>query len=271
MPRNGRQKVLYSTYHIMQRGNEQQEIFKNTHDRIYFLKLLNKIKLKYQFRLYAYCLMDNHIHLAIYDNGTDISQIMKSLNVSYVSYFNNKYQRRGHLFQDRFKSELVMDDAYLLELSRYIHNNPVKACLVSRPEEYDWSSYRIYISGKDDKLVNKEFILSLFSQDQERARIEYNKFVKCIDNTQISFIDIDDMDIKASDHNPTIFTIDQGRELLQKMAAANKLNVNQYLVNRKKRDAAVRELRNSSTLSLREIAEVCGQISESTVSRILRN
>ncbi|MGI6428442.1 MAG: REP-associated tyrosine transposase [Syntrophomonadaceae bacterium] len=273
MPRNARQKALYSTYHIIQRGNDQREIFKSDQDRVYFIELLRKSKQEYKFLLYAYCLMNNHVHLALYDNGTDISQIMRSINVSYASYFNRKYQRSGHLFQDRFKSELVEDDRYVMELSRYIHNNPVKAGLVKNPEEYKWSSFRQYMSRKKDirKLIDSEFILALFSDDLDRARIEYNKFVKRTDNVQHNFLDIDDDPNKSvQNHAPHIFTVAQGHELLVKMATADKMNLDQYLKNRQRRDIAIRELRKHSTLSLKEIAEVCGSISESTVSRILR-
>lgn len=273
MPRQGRKKALYSTYHIIQRGNNRQVIFKSDHDRFYYLELLRKSKQKYKFLLYAYCLMNNHLHLALYDNGTDISHIMRSLNGSYASYYNKKYQRSGHLFQDRFKSELVTKDEYILELSRYIHNNPVKAGLVKNPEGYRWSSFRQYMSHRKDKnnLVDIEFILSLFSHNIDEARIEYNKFVKRSDSVQIHFLEIDDdVDSKTPNSTPYILTVAQGREFLLKKAQENKMSLSQFIQNRSKRDEAIRELRNYSTLSLREIAEACGAISESTVGRILR-
>ena len=132
MPRVQRVKGEFSTYHVVQRGNEKKKIFRDDEDKAKFLETLAKAREKYNFLLYAYCLMDNHIHLLVNDNGNDISKLMKSINVSYVSYFNRAYQRCGHLFQDRFKSELVKDDRYLLEVSRYIHNNPVKAKMVEK-------------------------------------------------------------------------------------------------------------------------------------------
>jgi len=91
--------------------------------------------------------MDNHVHLIINDNGNDISQIMKSISISYVILFNRKYQRTGHLFQDRFKSRLIDSEEYLLKVSKYIHNNPVKVGISERPEDYRWSSYPIIIRG----------------------------------------------------------------------------------------------------------------------------
>ena len=123
MPRQRRKKGEYNTYHVIQRGNERKNIFLFDEDRERFIETLLRMKEKYNFLVYTYCLMDNHYHLIIYDNGNDISQLMKSINTSYAIYFNRVYKRCGHLFQDRFRSELIEDDNYLLEVSRYIHNN----------------------------------------------------------------------------------------------------------------------------------------------------
>ncbi|MCD5406443.1 MAG: transposase, partial [Desulfotomaculum sp.] len=94
--------------------------------------------------------MDNHTHLIIYDNGNDISKLIKSINISYRYYFNNTYKRSGHLFQDGFKSELIIDDNYLLQVSKYIHNNPVKAGMV---KTYKWSSYNIYTKYRTQAII----------------------------------------------------------------------------------------------------------------------
>ncbi|MFZ7104132.1 MAG: transposase [Peptococcaceae bacterium] len=103
MPRNARKKEEFSTYHIIVRGNERKDIFGGTNDKENFLQILSRMKKKYNFNVYCYCLMDNHAHLIIEDNGNDISQIMKSISISYAMLYNRKYQRTGHLFQDRFK------------------------------------------------------------------------------------------------------------------------------------------------------------------------
>lgn len=179
MPRVLRVKGEFSTYHVVQRGNEKKKIFRNDEDKVKFLETLAKAREKYNFLIYAYCLMDNHIHLLVNDNGNDISKLMKSINISYVSYFNRTYQRCGHLFQDRFKSELVKDDRYLLEVSRYIHNNPVKAKMVERPDEFRWSSYNIYSGKANDalSLLDTSMILNYFSGNRLRSASEYEKFV----------------------------------------------------------------------------------------------
>jgi putative transposase len=103
MPRIAREKGEFSTYHIILRGNERKNIFLQDDDKIRFLNIMSRMMEKYNFILESYCLMDNHVHLLINDNGNDISKIIKSINVSYAYYFNHNYKRVGHLFQDRFK------------------------------------------------------------------------------------------------------------------------------------------------------------------------
>lgn len=115
-----------------------------TRDRLRFLEIVKRNQAKYGFAVYAFCLMTNHLHLLLASHGADISQVMKSINISYVIYFNRKYRCCGHLFQDRFKIELVDSNEYVMEVSRYIHLNPMRAGMVSndRIHNYPWSSYR---------------------------------------------------------------------------------------------------------------------------------
>ena len=180
MPRCARiKKSEYGIYHIMERGNERKAIFLDDADRGAFLSIVSRNRRKYEFRLYAYCLMDNHVHLLINSNGSDISQIMKSINVGYVIYFNRKYVRCGHLFQDRFRSEWIEDEPYLLEVSRYIHLNPVRAKMTTQAMAYLWSSYRAYMNqpGGLDITVDTDFILNYLSTSQATAREAYRQYV----------------------------------------------------------------------------------------------
>jgi putative transposase len=110
MPRRSRRLSASKTYHVMIRGNERKAIFLDDDDQAYFVSMLAMKNLERQFAVYAYCLMDNHVHLIINEGAESISGIMKRLQVSYVHYFNQKYGRSGHLFQERFKSEAVEDD-----------------------------------------------------------------------------------------------------------------------------------------------------------------
>ena len=124
-------------YHVMLRGINRQRIFEDDEDREKFLEILKKSKEKDGFDLLAWCLMPNHVHLLIKENEVKLGTIFRRIGASYVYWYNGKYERTGHLFQDRFKSEPVEDDAVSLTVIRYIHRDPVKAGLCERPEEYE--------------------------------------------------------------------------------------------------------------------------------------
>lgn len=176
MPRKRRVWVPGDTYHITCRGNHQQNIFRDDEDREFYLIVLERLKTICPFLLHAYCLMDNHVHLLIETTSVDISRIMYNINKDYAVYFNQKYHFVGHLFQGRFRWELVDNDPYYLEVSRYIHLNPVKAEMAERPHEYNWSSYRGYIQEEiENTLVNTDKLLNYF---KEPKRLKYQRFVE---------------------------------------------------------------------------------------------
>lgn len=176
MPRIKREVSETGIYHVMSRGNARNSIFIDNQDKGKYIAILREKMGKSNFSLYAYCIMDNHSHLIIKENDMTLRDIMKSINISYASYFNKKYDRVGHVFQDRYLSEPILDDKYLLAVVRYIHNNPVKAKLVQRCEEYQWSSYINYIENNDSDIVNTEFVLSLFSKDISERRKLFKAF-----------------------------------------------------------------------------------------------
>jgi len=128
-------------YHVTARGNERKEIFFAGHDYAKFMDYLRETRDRYHFLLHCYVLMPNHYHLLIETPEGNISQVMHRLNASYTGYINRTRQRTGHLFQGRYKAILVDRDNYLLELSRYVHLNPVRAGMVSNPGDYPHSSY----------------------------------------------------------------------------------------------------------------------------------
>lgn len=161
MARPYRLEAEETCYHITSRGNERKAIFTKDRDREKFLEYLQKAKEKYKFYLYAYVLMTNHYHLLLETKLPNISRIMQYINTSYTTYYNVKYKRSGHLFQGRYKSIVVDKESYFLELSRYIHLNPVRAKMVSRPQEYAWSSYQGYISKSGDGRIDKERVNEL--------------------------------------------------------------------------------------------------------------
>ncbi|MCL0081173.1 transposase, partial [Peptococcaceae bacterium] len=272
MPRQARTRGEFSTYHIIQRGNERKNIFKSERDKIRFLETLSKMKKKYNFLVYGYCLMDNHTHLIIYDNGNDISKVIKSINISYVYYFNNTYKRSGHLFQDRFKSELIIDDNYLLQVSKYIHNNPVKTEMVKTPAEYKWSSYNIYTEKAEDKyqLVSKDKILEIISKNRTQAIVEYTNYVlEPEEDLKILEVDEDLIITKKENHN-YIDTIEQARKKITSIGQKRKQTFEDMINNKETRDKLIKMLRKNSSLTLKEIGKLFGGMSESRVSRIAK-
>ena len=158
MPRSARRMSESGYFHVIERGNGNQLIFECDDDRRLFIGLLEKYSREVGVSVCAYCLMDNHVHLLLHDGANQLPVFMKKLNVSYARSFNWKYERSGHLFQDRYKSEPIEDDPYFLSVLRYILRNPTKAGLCS-PENYPWSSFRMY---DGQSFVDTTFIRELF-------------------------------------------------------------------------------------------------------------
>lgn len=178
MPRVAREKCGNSIYHICVRGNNKQDIFLDNEDREEYLKRVRNYEERYKMQIYAYCLMTNHVHLLIYDNNQDISKFMQGLSLSYVIYFNKKYGRTGHLFQDRFTSVMIKNDMQLIYVSKYIHLNPVRANIVNKARDYKWSSYSAYEVGRDrNNIVDCTFLLGYFGVNVRESRFLYKKYI----------------------------------------------------------------------------------------------
>ena len=144
--------VAGAIYHITNRGNRQEIIFRENIDYIVYLGILKETLKFYEndnYKLISYCLMSNHVHLLLKTGRKDPSFFMRRVNSMYARYFNSKYQYIGHLFQGRYFSNLINNVIELLEVSRYIHLNPVRAKMVDSPEKYMWSSYNKIVLDKD--------------------------------------------------------------------------------------------------------------------------
>jgi len=169
-------------YHVLSRGNERRDIFLDDDDRTVFLTGLAEAEERFAVDVFAYVLMDNHYHLLLRTRRANLSKAMQWLGVSYTTRFNFKQSRSGHLFQGRFKSMLVENDAYLLQLSYYIHCNPLRAGMVERLADYRWSSYRAYAyEKKAPEWLNTEVILSQLVNAGARHqayRINAQKYAK---------------------------------------------------------------------------------------------
>ena len=173
MARITRQISSTGVYHIVLRGIEKKDIFIDPQDKRKIMEELKRTKEKYKYSIFAYCLMSNHIHLLVKDNEDNISKAIQSFAVAYSIYFNKKYDRVGHLFQNRFNSRCVEDETYLLNVQRYIHRNPEKA-KIAKTEDYNWSSYKEYLYGGD--LTDTSFILSIFGKNEIGAKKAFKEF-----------------------------------------------------------------------------------------------
>lgn len=169
MSRSARKVSENGIYHVMLRGLNRQRIFSDREDYEKFLRCLNEYRQKCGFRLYAYCLMPSHIHLLIKPEEEPLGMIFRRLGASFVYWYNGKYDRSGHLFQDRYKSELVADESSFFTVIRYIHQNPVKAGLCDTPGDYPYSSFSNYFS--DDSMIDSEPVLSAMDRD---AFLQFN-------------------------------------------------------------------------------------------------
>ena len=189
MPRGLRLTYKNAIYHVFNRGINKQKIFLCQEDYLFFLRLLLKLKKKFDHSVFALCIMPSHFHLLIKTHKVSISKVMASLMTSYSMYFNNKYQRVGPLFQNRFKSILVENDSYFFQLSQYIYLNPVRAGLVDNPLDYEYSSikevlkmepisildksvYRIIGESDDDIEAYKEYIFDGLNNLESLREIE---------------------------------------------------------------------------------------------------
>ena len=236
MPRGARVLSKSGYYHVVNRGVGRQILFEDEEDYLRFLDTMRRYLKEEPFELIAYCLMENHFHLLLH-TGDKLERIMKRLSCSYAYYFNEKYEREGHLFQDRFRSEPITDDSYLLAAVRYIHNNPVKAGICSR-EEYPWSSWHEYTDRPD--LVSTEIVLSITDGIEGFLELSRsNEDLEALDITERTGVS----DNEALDIIRKELHLESGIKL-QGMGRAE-------------RDAAIRLLK-AHHLSVRQIARLTG-------------
>ena len=159
-------------YHVIVRGNQRQKTFLRDSDYQAYLERLSRYRKRWGVTVYAYCLMPNHVHLV--ETGSEpLSRFMPGLQQSYTQYFNRKHGKVGHLFQGRYKAIVCEKDEYLLSLIRYIHQNPVRAKLVGKMEDYGYSGHGEYAQGRVSKVVDPRRILEMFAGPRG-----YRRFVR---------------------------------------------------------------------------------------------
>ncbi|MBQ9913458.1 MAG: transposase [Clostridia bacterium] len=234
MPRQARKKSSSGIYHVMLRGINKQQIFEDEEDCEKFLWVLKETKAVSEYKLFAYCLMGNHIHLLIKEEKEPLEQIFKRIGGKFVYWYNIKYQRVGHLFQDRFKSEPVENDAYLFTVLRYIHQNPVKAKLCEKIEDYKFSSYREYTDR--DWIVDTDFILDMMPLDEFVMFNNQENTDKCLELEEKETIRLTDEQAK------TIIEMCSGCRNVTEHQALPKVRQEKYIEEYRKKGLSIRQI-----------------------------
>lgn len=178
MSRPLRLELAGGLYHVTSRGDRREDIYLEDADRQKWLELLGKVCQRYNWVIHAYCLMSNHYHLIVETVEGNLSQGMRQLNGVYTQYFNQTHHRVGHVFQGRYKGILVDKESYLLELSRYVVLNPVRAHMVNDVKEWPWSSYHSMVGKHAPEWLETDWLLSQFSVQRKRAIAKYIEFVR---------------------------------------------------------------------------------------------
>jgi putative transposase len=181
MPRQARLDAPGTLHHIMIRGIEGLQIFRDDQDREDFISRVGQLVERTGTKLLAWVLMDNHVHLLIFSGYQGISKFMRCLLTGYAIRFNWKYHRTGHLFQNRYKSIVCEEEPYLLELVRYIHLNPLRASVVNSIEaldRYPWSGHSVLVGRYKKGWQEREYVLRQFSEEKGRAVQAYRKFME---------------------------------------------------------------------------------------------
>ena len=239
MPRQARIKSSIGIYHIMLRGVNQQQIFEEREDFEKFLQVLKDCKAISEFKIFAYCLMGNHIHILLQETKEPIELLMKRIATRFVYWYNIKYRRAGHLFQDRFKSEPIENDLYLLAVIRYIHQNPIKAGICKNVSDYEFSSYREYFKHSD--LIDSDFVFEIIEKEAFTTFNNEKAYDICLD---------------VSDKTTVKVTDEQAKEIIEKVSKCKNVAEFQTL-STSNRDKYLKKLREKG-LSIRQISRLTG-------------
>lgn len=228
MPRNSRNYINTTFFHIMVQGLNKEFIFNKDEDKEQYLKFVNKIKKEVNIVIISYCIMNNHVHILVKTDTIDqLSRFMHKVNTLYAIYYNQKYNRVGYVFRDRYKSQIIYSEKQLYTCINYIHNNPVKAKICKLPCEYEYSSYNEYRKN-----------MEIFEKDIKGILNEKNTLQK------IDIIFLEDENEKEEEIQNTI------KEYLY----ANKLNLDALKKDTEHLRKIISLLKNNYNLSLRRIS-----------------
>lgn len=185
MSRKPRVHVNGGFYHVIFRGNARQDMFLEEADYAIWRSTVSRAFNDYGHRLHAFCWMTNHVHMAVQAGTEPLAKSMSFLASHYARRFNMRHGRSGHLFERRYRAILVQEELYLKELVRYIHLNPVRARMVTSPDEYVWSSHSIYLGVSSPDYLYADYVLSLFGPTLSRARHQYQLFMQANGNDSL--------------------------------------------------------------------------------------
>lgn len=247
MPRTVRKKSETGIYHVMLRGINQQTIFYDNEDCERYLQCLSDCKAISKTIIFSYCLMENHLHLLLKEGEESLDIFFKRIGARFVYWYNWKYKRSGHLFQDRYKSEVINDERYFLAVLRYIFQNPVQADICSLPEEYRWSSY--YNFGKNELIDEKE-LLNYITKE------ELDEYVH--QGTEERYLDISEKRRLADA---------EANKLMQTLGAVSATELRAYSAD--KQTEIIKQM-NQQKCSIRQIARLTG-ITKSVIERMLKS
>ena len=178
MPRTKRLLPIPGALHIICRGNNRQNAFKSEEDKQKYHSLLFDLKQENNIKIFHYCLMDNHLHLIVWiEEDSKLSRFMLQVNLTYFHYFRRKYGYFGHFWQNRFKSNLIGEDSYLLQCGKYIELNPVRANIVPKPEDFIFSSYNHYSKGRADRVISDSPVYLGLADKPEMRQQKYRDFI----------------------------------------------------------------------------------------------
>lgn len=169
--------IPHRFYHVVCRGNRRDPLFKDVANFLTFYYILKKVHEKYPFEIVSFCLMTNHYHLQIRSKEQSLSKVMSLINKRYADYYNTRYKLTGHVFEKRYYDRLIDSGIGMLEVSKYIHLNPVEAHMVKHPEDYQWNSYRYYryVGESNLPFLNISILLNYYSGTGMEKREKYCK------------------------------------------------------------------------------------------------
>lgn len=274
MPRIARGNNEKCKLHIMVRSIKELDLFKEDSDKVKYLSIVKRVQLKHGFKVYAYCLMNNHGHLIIDCAGADISKAMHAINLSYARYFNRKYDRYGHVFQDRFKSKVIDTHGYLVNLSAYIHNNPKDISKYKdNVQAYPFSSFKEYLNDTDTfGILSKSLLSNIIGFQTTEKEEAYLTLVKESNDAQaIDEVEFTHPKTRYVNHKELISKYKSSEDVINHVARVLKQNPQDIYIKYRRSCSKIRALScvfmvTFCNMSQEEICETLGNISPSGIS-----